>query len=106
MTPSTYLERLVERLTDSMDAMIRTSVVQFCRSRCHRSGATVRLAARRCIQFGSPAVFLNRRPVVLRPRLTPGVPLSPDQSGERNDSDAHGYPRVEPDIRVLFRADS
>ena len=29
MTPSTYLERLVELLTDSMDAMIRTSLVQF-----------------------------------------------------------------------------
>ena len=28
ITPSTYLERLVELLTDSMDDMVRTSVVQ------------------------------------------------------------------------------
>ena len=105
MTPSTYLERLVERLTDSMDAMIRTSVVQFADRVAIAAGRL--FASLPDVASSSVARRLpEQKTRGLRPRLTPGVPLSPDQSGERNDSDAHGYPRVEPDIRVLFRADS
>jgi hypothetical protein len=60
ITPSTYLERLVELFTDSMDNMVRASVVQLPIALPSQRG--FRLAARCCIQFGVPAVSWSGDP--------------------------------------------